>query len=1822
MRKLLLFLLYLGPLVFAQTPVSHPGTPIPFNNTYYVPNPALPTTICGLNWQQSPGGSISVGANTVTLSCAPPGLLTGAEVGALTTDFTHIAVAGTGTPEYPIITATSCPQHGSSAFCTVTFTATGAHGTGFTIGTASSGLQETINSAMRDTSAFVGPYLYGLSDVRIPPGDYILQATVGIPEYYGSTRLDFTGAVLYCYMSASCALVGDSVRPSWSAQMQIENIEFMAEVTNGDYAALEDNGQAVTVDGISAMAATPTDSFGALEMVDTDEAFVIKRLNTQVGGFSPYHCGTDFCSEAIYIKSISPEPTGSIQDSNISMAKGNGIDALAGNGLHISNVVIQAISQFFIRSRGGFGTNLNVQLDNIYEEGPTTNPLGTGTAGLAASSGVVIWNGNEGGAAGAEPLFSNTGATQYNYYAIAIKGGKPSVPLAFGYALSNGSDSPVLVWPDAGTADHWTILRTSGDTPFAPTGTLAGGSPTASGSVAVGLVGSSVCNGITCTFTDTASANTSSYVVPGPSTNFYYPSLIGTHGATVGSSGVPPWPGTLVLSGTEDTALNSGTFAEVSSPFLSQGVFGSVGDGPLSIVNAVGANLPAISADFCFASVNWSPVWLNCRAIMTTTEATNQLNVPSGSAPVAFSTLPACGAYPSTEGLTNAVSDSTTSVLGATVTGGGSSHVQAYCNGTNWVVGAGSTAGSAFSGSLGASYQDVTEISTPGNPASGTDRLYLNSATHLLSCLTSLGGSCSPNLQFIFGNAGPSITALTIPNGDSLTFSGTGTNNASSINGITVTGTPSVGWVPTATSGTTATWQATGSGTAFSAITSSTNTTAAMVLGTGSSLTVSGSGTNNATTLLANTWAIPGTIGSTTPNTGAFTTLSATSTVSGAGFSAYLASPPAIGGSAAAAGTFTTLLASSSITDSALTPGNCVQAGTAGLLTTTGGACGAGGGGVSSVYGSTGTITALTIPSGDSLDVSGTGTNNATTLLAGTWAIPGTIGSSTPNTGAFTTLSASSTVSGTGFSTYLASPPAIGGSAPAAGSFTALTGTSVTDSALTTGNCVQASTGGLLTTTSAPCPSSGGVTSVYGSTGAITALTIPSGDSLTVSGTGTNNATTLLAGTWAIPGTIGSTTKNTGAFTTLLASTSITDSGLTSGNCVQAGTAGLLTTTAGPCGAGGGGVSSVFGSTGTITTLTIPSGDSLTVSGTGTNNATSINGITITGTPTTGNVPTATSSSAATWQAPAGAPWFNVVTFGAVGNGTTPDQVAIQAAINACGSAGGGTVLFPGNTYLIGAQLNFSQNNCGLYSFNHEGILKKGFNGDILSVTGTNQSIHGLTLDDQGASFTGRDINASGATQIFIEFNVIKNQANSTYFTGVTGATITHNWITSGTAGGGIFGEKNSIRFRITDNYIDVSPYTGGNAKDITGHATTPGQSLSDWIIANNMLIGPSGTGTFNVEIGGFNGNMADHITITGNVMRETIGADGAISLDSTNHFTIAGNTIYNVGADLSIGCIEIVGSNYGSVVGTTCHNGGFKGGIICNTCNFVGFDNNVVDGFSPTGGDQAFFGPSTSKAGVGITSTSESGNVVTIVASGALPSELYPGQVVFISGVTLTTPVRGEYNGYNGLCTHVLTVNLGTNTITCTWPISGLGSSSGGNIGWSASHNSFSNNKVIFPEGATTGTLRGWWSQCNVASATCSNNTWSTNHCFGTAQATQNCVQLERDSGTLDSDLFVGNQFENLTNGISIGSGVTNVSVEETVTTGVTTPLNASSGSVVESDLPIAFGNLAACTSGLEGNTAPVTDDTQALAWNAHVNGGGSFNVHAFCDGSNWVMQ
>ena len=86
----------------------------------------------------------------------------------------------------------------------------------------------------------------------------------------------------------------------------------------------------------------------------------------------------------------------------------------------------------------------------------------------------------------------------------------------------------------------------------------------------------------------------------------------------------------------------------------------------------------------------------------------------------------------------------------------------------------------------------------------------------------------------------------------------------------------------------------------------------------------------------------------------------------------------------------------------------------------------------------TGAITLNTTTNNQSYTTTGAGTITISSGTAGSINNM-TIGGTTPLAGAFTTLSASSTVSGTGFSTYLASPPAIGGTSAAAISATTLT---------------------------------------------------------------------------------------------------------------------------------------------------------------------------------------------------------------------------------------------------------------------------------------------------------------------------------------------------------------------------------------------------------------------------------------------------------------------------------------------------------------------------------------------------------------------------------------------------------------------------------------------------------------------------------------------------------------------------------------------------------------------------------------------------------------
>jgi hypothetical protein len=228
-------------------------------------------------------------------------------------------------------------------------------------------------------------------------------------------------------------------------------------------------------------------------------------------------------------------------------------------------------------------------------------------------------------------------------------------------------------------------------------------------------------------------------------------------------------------------------------------------------------------------------------------------------------------------------------------------------------------------------------------------------------------------------------------------------------------------------------------------------------------------------------------------------------------------------------------------------------------------------GGFTNLTTGTGVVTALGVNTGSSGafivngGALGTPLSGTVTNLTGTASINinGTVGATTPSTGAFTTLSASSTVSGTGFSTYLASPPAIGGTTAAAGSFTTLSAT---------GNVTLGDAVGDTLTVNATATFNNADATIYGvrvgrGAGAVATNTAVGASALAANTTGDNTAIgyqSQYAGATGIGNTsigIYSLYNNTGNYNTALGNTALGNAAVTGSNNVAVGVQALQANT-------------------------------------------------------------------------------------------------------------------------------------------------------------------------------------------------------------------------------------------------------------------------------------------------------------------------------------------------------------------------------------------------------------------------------------------------------------------------------------------------------------------------------------------------------------------------------------------------------------------------------------------------------------------------------------
>jgi hypothetical protein len=270
--------------------------------------------------------------------------------------------------------------------------------------------------------------------------------------------------------------------------------------------------------------------------------------------------------------------------------------------------VIESQAQFGVRATSTYTNVPSVELDNVYFEVAGcagTNPLGIGIAGLIVEGGFASVK-NSVGPTGASQLFANTGTTQYNYYVVAhssSNGGLTSAPFLAGIGLTNGTGSIPVAWPQFGTTGTITydVIRTSGlaNSPAPYTAICGGGSTTACGSVATGLTVGSSCAALgstnVCTFTDTASASTSSYAVTSPPT--YWPALTFWNGAVIYTT-----PGDAVGISPSTSGVHFDRFGD--------NVANSAANPVNQVVSSFGNMVPKFFAQQCVSTTGGA--WLSC----------------------------------------------------------------------------------------------------------------------------------------------------------------------------------------------------------------------------------------------------------------------------------------------------------------------------------------------------------------------------------------------------------------------------------------------------------------------------------------------------------------------------------------------------------------------------------------------------------------------------------------------------------------------------------------------------------------------------------------------------------------------------------------------------------------------------------------------------------------------------------------------------------------------------------------------------------------------------------------------------------------------------------------------------------------------------------------------------------------------------------------------------------------------------------------------------------------------------------------------------------
>lgn len=278
---------------------------------------------------------------------------------------------------------------------------------------------------------------------------------------------------------------------------------------------------------------------------------------------------------------------------------------------------------------------------------------------------------------------------------------------------------------------------------------------------------------------------------------------------------------------------------------------------------------------------------------------------------------------------------------------------------------------------------------------------------------------------------------------------------------------------------------------------------------------------------------------------------------------------------------------------------------------------------------------------------------------------------------------------------------------------------------------------------------------------------------------------------------------------------------------------------------------------------------------------------------------------------------FNVLDYGAVGDGLTDDTTSIQAAINAANTAGGGSVCFPSGTYLISSTLN-GNDDIHLYADGNARIKSNisGTGGAIIKfLDKSNFSVKGLEIEglNDASATAERGIDVRSETNTInscTNFDISDNRIYNCY-TGIKmGITPSASTVEGMVSNGRVYSNyiENSKSFGIvhfagvalvttSGNVIKGSDSVGISVEDRSTASThsTPCRTIS---VSDNVITDVKST---SIKCEGSFG-----ISIVGNTLR-----NGGSASEGTNNTDGKGIALRTISQDpAGIGDVNTVSGN------------------------------------------------------------------------------------------------------------------------------------------------------------------------------------------------------------------------------------------------------------------------------------------------------------------------